>query len=101
MNSKAKQILGLAKGVPIEIGMWSRGTNMMAVLLEDFQVILGMEFMHTTKLVPMPFLNSLYLMGGDDPCVVPVSRGGIKDLQQIFTLQLKKGVRKGELTFVA
>ncbi|CAL9086827.1 unnamed protein product [Musa textilis] len=40
-------------------------------------------------------------MGGDDPCVVPVSRRGTKDPQQLSALQLKKGVRKGELTFVA
>ena len=73
----------------------------MAVPLDNFQVILGMEFMHAAKLVPMPFLNSLCMMGGDDPCVVPVSRRGTKEPQHISTLQLKKGVRKGELTFVA
>ena len=73
----------------------------MAVPLDDFQVILGMEFMHMTKLVPMSFLNSLCMMGGDDPCVVPVSRRGTREPQYILALQLKKGVRKGELTFVA
>ncbi|KAJ8459552.1 hypothetical protein OPV22_032478 [Ensete ventricosum] len=59
-----------------------------------------MEFMHAAKLVQMPFLNFLCLLGGDDPCVVPVSRG-TKDLQLISALQLKKGVQKGESTFVA
>ena len=74
---------------------------MMAMPLDDFQVILRMEFMHTAKLVPMLFLNPLCMMGGNDPYVVPVSRRGTKDPQQISTLQLKKGVHKDELIFVA
>ena len=79
VNSEAKQISGLAKGVPIKIGTWSGNTNMMAVPLDDFQVILGIEFIHATKLVPMSFLNSLCVMGGDDPCVVPVSPRGARE----------------------
>ena len=86
VNSEARRISGLAKGVPIRIGTWSGNTNMMAVPLDDFQVILGMEFMHASKLVPMPFLNSLCMMGGDDPCVVPVSRRGTKEPQHISAL---------------
>ncbi|CAL9120466.1 unnamed protein product, partial [Musa textilis] len=101
VNSEAKRISGLAKGVSIKIGSWSGRTNMMAVPLDDFQVILGMEFMHAAKLVPMPFLDSICLMGGDNPCVVSVTRRGTQDPQQLSALQLKKGVRKGELTFVA
>ena len=67
---------------------------MMAVPLDDFQVILGMKFMHAAKLVSMSFLNSLCMMGGDDPCVVPVSLRGTKEPQHISALQMKKGVRK-------
>ena len=75
----------MAKGLPIKIGTWRGNTNMMSVPLEYFQVILGMEFMHTTKLVPMSFLNSLCMMGGDDPCVVLVSRRETREPQQIST----------------
>ncbi|XP_064967007.1 uncharacterized protein LOC135613935 [Musa acuminata AAA Group] len=38
VNSEAKQISGLAKGVPIKIGTWNEGTNMMAMPLDDFQL---------------------------------------------------------------
>lgn len=74
---------------------------MIVVLLDGFQVIIEMEFMHITKLAPMSFLNSLCLMRDDDPYMVLVFRGGTKDPQQISTLQLKEVVRKDELTFVA
>ena len=40
VNSEARPIAGLAKGVPIKI--WFLGAvNLMAVPLDDFQVILG------------------------------------------------------------
>ncbi|KAJ8472311.1 hypothetical protein OPV22_026654 [Ensete ventricosum] len=65
VNSEAKWISGQAKGIPVKIGTWSGSTNLMAVPLDNFQVILGMEFMHAAKLVPVPFLNFLCLMGGE------------------------------------
>ena len=47
VNLEAKQIFGLARRVPIKIATWSESTNIMAVSLDDFQVILRIEFMHT------------------------------------------------------
>lgn len=43
------------------------------VSLDDFQVILGVKFMHMAKMVPM-FLNSLYLIEVDDPYMILVSK---------------------------
>lgn len=54
---------------------------MMAVSLNDFQMIIKIEFMYATKMVSMSFLNSLRLMGGDVPYVVSVFQGGTKDPQ--------------------
>lgn len=45
---------------------------MVVVPLDNF-VILRIEFMHSAKMVLMPFLNSLCLIGGNDPRVVLVS----------------------------
>lgn len=79
VNSKAKQIFDISKRVFIKIGTYSGSPNMMVVSLDEFQVIHRMEFMHTIKLVLMSFLNSLCLMGGDDPYVISISRGGTKN----------------------
>nr|CAD1839581.1 unnamed protein product [Ananas comosus var. bracteatus] len=100
VNSKAQPIAGLAKEVPVNIGSWTGKANFMSVPLDDFQVILGMEFLQTARGVPMPFLDALYMMGDDSPCVVPVVRK-TTDARQISALQLKKGVKRGELTYVA
>lgn len=73
MNSEAKQISELVKRVPIKIKTWSISTYMMVVPLNNLQVILEMEFMHTVKFLPMSFLNSLCLMGGNNLYVVLIS----------------------------
>lgn len=62
----------VGKGNPIKIRTWSESTNMVVVPLDNF-VILRIEFMHSAKMVLMPFLNSLCLIGGNDPRVVLVS----------------------------
>ena len=38
--------------------------------MDDFDVVLGMEFLLAHHVIPMPATNSLMIMG-DDPCVVP------------------------------
>nr|CAD1823067.1 unnamed protein product [Ananas comosus var. bracteatus] len=100
VNSKAQPIAGLAKEVPVSIGSWTGKANFMSVPLDDFQVILGMEFLQTARGVPMPFLDALCMMGDESPYVVPVVRK-TTDARQISALQLKKGVKMGELTYVA
>lgn len=49
VNSKAEPIYGLAKGVNIQIENWSKRTNFMALPLDDFQVILMVEFLYVGK----------------------------------------------------
>nr|CAD1832986.1 unnamed protein product [Ananas comosus var. bracteatus] len=100
VNSKAQPIAGLAKEVPVSIGSWTSKANFMSVPLEDFQVILGMEFLQMSRGVPMPFLDALCMMGDESLCVVPMVRK-TTDARQISMLQLKKGMRRGELTYVA
>nr|CAD1838547.1 unnamed protein product [Ananas comosus var. bracteatus] len=100
VNSKAQPIAGLAKEVPVSIGSWTSKANFRSVPLDDFQVILGMEFLQTARGVPMPFLDALCMMGDESPYVVPVVRK-TTDARQISALQLKKGVKRGELTYVA
>lgn len=99
VNSEAQPIHGIAKAVPVKLGQWEGHMNLTAVPLDDFQVSLGMEFLREIKAVPMPFVGSLCMMG-DNPCMVPTIAKGSDD-KFISALQLKKGVRRGEPTYVA
>uniref|UniRef100_A0A5K1DJK4 Aspartic peptidase DDI1-type domain-containing protein n=1 Tax=Nymphaea colorata TaxID=210225 RepID=A0A5K1DJK4_9MAGN len=44
-NSEARPILGEAKGATVQIEGWTGVTNFSVVPLDDFKVILGMEFL--------------------------------------------------------
>lgn len=99
VNSQATPIHGLAKSVPLKMGAWVGRINLLAVPLDDFRVILGMDFLRQTKAVPMPFVDSLGMFG-ECPCFVPVSTRKDEG-KMISALQLKKGLRKGELTYLA
>lgn len=89
VNSEAQPIHGVAKSVPVKLGEWEGRTNLTAVPLDDFQVILGMEFLRETKAVPMPFAGSLCMLG-DHPCMVSATTKKTED-KCISALQLKKG----------
>lgn len=102
VNSAACPIAGLAKGVPIRVGSWTGTTNLMAVPLDDFQVILGMDFLHAARVVPMPFLNSICMLGEESPCMVQAVVKRVKDgMELLSALQLKKGLKRGEPTYLA
>nr|CAD1817772.1 unnamed protein product [Ananas comosus var. bracteatus] len=46
VNSKDQPIAGLVnEEVPVSVGSWSGKDNFMLVLMDDFQVILGIEFL--------------------------------------------------------
>ncbi|XP_072971538.1 UBA domain-containing protein Mud1-like [Typha angustifolia] len=53
MNSKCQLIVGQAKVVHIAVGSWRGKANFMMVPLDDFQVILGMEFLQTLEVEPL------------------------------------------------
>nr|XP_010933245.1 protein DDI1 homolog [Elaeis guineensis] len=73
VNSEARPIAGLARDVPIRVGTWSGKANFMAVPLDDFQVIFGMDFLQATRVVSMSFLDALCMIGDESPCVVPIA----------------------------
>ncbi|KAG6515103.1 hypothetical protein ZIOFF_025488 [Zingiber officinale] len=72
VNAKAQAVVGMAYNVPLTVGTWVGKANMMVIPLEDFQIILGMDFLRKTKAVLMPHLDGVM-----------------------------KGLRRGETTYLA
>lgn len=99
VNSEARPIHGVAKDVELRIGGWKGTTFLSVVPLDDFQVILGMEFLSAAKAIPMPGVVSI--MDEGFPCMVPVVHMGKTKVSTISALQLTKGKKKGEATYVA
>ncbi|KAK2988654.1 hypothetical protein RJ640_008994 [Escallonia rubra] len=99
INSAAQPVAGIARSVLIKIGPYEGRTNFSVVIMDDFKLILGLEFLRDTKTTVMPCTNSLAMLGSK-PCVIPTvsHREGERS---ISALQLKKGLKRDETTYLA
>ena len=70
MNSDPQPIQGVAKGVRIEIGSWSGTVDLTVVPMDDFQLVLGMDFFDEVQAFPIPFSRSLCIVDGGRTCLV-------------------------------
>ncbi|KAK2979367.1 hypothetical protein RJ640_018447 [Escallonia rubra] len=88
INSAAQPVAGIARSVLIKIGPYEGRTNFSVVIMDDFKLILGLEFLRDTKTTVMPCTNSLAMLGSK-PCVIPTisPRAGERS---ISALQLKR-----------
>ncbi|KAK2970542.1 hypothetical protein RJ640_001892 [Escallonia rubra] len=70
INSAAQPVAGIARSILIKIGPYEGRTNFSVVIMDDFKLILGLEFLRDTKTTVMPCTNSLAMLGSK-PCVIP------------------------------
>lgn len=89
LNGRATRALD----VEIAIAMWKGITNLIVRLLDDFGVILGMDFLASSNVVPMPHMWVLSFMDESAPCIVPMCRGEPMKNQTLTTLQLCEEVK--------
>ena len=68
MNAKAQLILGMAYGVPVVLDKWQVKQDLLAVTLDDFNVILGLDFFKKARIALMPHMNGILLMNELCPC---------------------------------
>ncbi|XP_039013228.1 uncharacterized protein LOC120142797 [Hibiscus syriacus] len=99
VNSTASMICGGVKRVSIKLGSWEGSVDFTVSHMDDFDVVLGLDFMMAAQVIPVPASSCLMFIG-EQPCVVPATilpRPGKKILSAI---QFKRGVKKGEPSFL-
>ncbi|KAL0385689.1 UNVERIFIED_CONTAM: hypothetical protein Sradi_2963200 [Sesamum radiatum] len=74
INSAAQPIAGVAKSVLIKVGPFEGKTNLSVVVMDDFKLILGLDFLWDTRTAVLPHVDSLMMMGAK-PCVIPTLAG--------------------------
>lgn len=92
VNSPARPIHGVVRGVKTSVGAWCGNLDFSIVSMDEFKVVTGLEFHDQVKAIPMPFANSLCITEGDKACVVPTIRGTKQDLKVFSALKFKKGI---------
>ncbi|KAF2294589.1 hypothetical protein GH714_012849 [Hevea brasiliensis] len=75
VNSTPNPIHGVARDAKVHIGDWHGTLDFFVVSMDDYQCMLGVEFMDQAKVIPMIFANSMCITEGGGTCVVPLLRG--------------------------
>ena len=67
VNSTAKPSHGVARGVTMHIGSWEGRVDFIVAPMDDFKMVLGMDFLQKVKAVPLPFLHSMAILEEEKP----------------------------------
>ena len=93
VNSPAKLIAGIAQGMHITLGMWSGKLDFSIVPMDDFKMVLSMEFFDQVHAFPLPTRNPLSILDESKACMVPTERG--KSEEKTFSpMQFKRAFKK-------
>lgn len=69
VNSSPLPTVGVSRIAQVKLGSWEGKTYLVVVEMDDFDIILGMDFLLEHKAVPIPNARNLLIMG-ERPCVV-------------------------------
>ena len=69
--------------VPLNIGEWSGVINLTIVPLDNFDVVLGHEFIKKEKATPMPHLESITFLARENPINVRMTKRLPRELKLI------------------
>ena len=103
VNSKTQKIQGIAKNVPMQVGDWKGTCNLLCVPLDDFDLIIGVDFLLKAKVALIPHFGGLVVLKERQPCFVQALRandGGKVQPEMLSTIQLKKGLKQGQDTYI-
>ncbi|KAL0385887.1 UNVERIFIED_CONTAM: hypothetical protein Sradi_2983000 [Sesamum radiatum] len=98
INSAAQPIAGVAKSVLIKVGPFEGKTNLSVVVMDDFKLIIGLDFLWDTRTAVLPHVDSLMMMGAK-PCVIPTLAGRTGE-RNLSAMQFEKGCKRSEPSYL-
>ncbi|KAK4422092.1 hypothetical protein Salat_2160200 [Sesamum alatum] len=69
VNAEAELVQGVAS-VELKVGTWQGKCSLRAVTLDDFDLILGMDFLLLAKVTVVPYLSGLFIVDVGCPSFV-------------------------------
>ncbi|KAL9664171.1 hypothetical protein QQ045_019569 [Rhodiola kirilowii] len=74
VNSPTRPNHGIARGVEINAGTWEGRPDFTIVPMDDFKVIIGLDFHDQVKVFSVPFNNTMCILDGNKACIMPITR---------------------------
>lgn len=62
VNSPFKTIHGIVQDIPLNVGSWEGCTDLTVIEMDDFELILGQDFLKIDKVAVIPHLDSLVFL---------------------------------------
>ncbi|VFQ66115.1 unnamed protein product [Cuscuta campestris] len=94
VNSKPMATFGVARDVKVSLRYLHGPINFSVVTMDDYPIVLGMEFMDKVKAIPIPFANTMCILEEGNTRLVPLEREARLREKHILAMQLSKGVKK-------
>jgi len=106
VNAKAQRIMGTAYGVPLTLEKWQGKHDLLVVTLDDFDLILGLDFLKKAKIALMPYLGGILIASETCPSFVPCYKDSAAESKKgsssmISAIAISKALRKGNEVYVA
>ncbi|KAL2237827.1 UNVERIFIED_CONTAM: Retrovirus-related Pol polyprotein from transposon opus [Sesamum indicum] len=98
INSAAQPIACVDKSVLIKVGAYEGKTNLFVMVMDEFKLILGLEFLRDTRTTVLPHVDSLMMMGAK-PCVILTLAGCTRD-KNLSAMQFEKGRKRNEPSYL-
>ena len=97
VNSQAKAAAGIASGVTVHIGRWTGKIDFTVMPLDDFEMILGQDFLRRQEAVLLSFADKLVIFKGKRPSVVKTVAGKPDEQDRfVSAVKAKKTARWSE-----
>ena len=94
VNSVVKPSQGVARGVTMKIGSWEGKIDFTVAPMDDFKIVIGMDFLRQVRAVPIPFLRSMAILEEEAPCMVPTITESKAKTPMLSAMQLGKGLKR-------
>ncbi|XP_068639545.1 uncharacterized protein [Aristolochia californica] len=102
INSAAREVSGVAKTVSANVGNLVWKFDFTIVPMDDFKVILGMDFLTTCKAFILPSLGIVGILDEGGACMINGFKTNVTENEKsISALQLKHGLKQGCSTYLA
>jgi hypothetical protein len=94
VNSKEKETTGVSSSVHIRLDKWEGRANFIVMPMDDFEVILGKEFLRRMHSVLMPWMDKMVILGEQKAWVVcTTARKSGGKVQLVSALSMKRETR--------
>ncbi|KAK2994040.1 hypothetical protein RJ640_018797 [Escallonia rubra] len=101
VNAEAKPLQGTIRRVEMCLGKWKGFVNFSVARMDDFKVVLGLDFLRQVNALVSPYNNAMCIMERGTACVVPLFGGTSSTMTSMRLSGIGEEAKKSEGTYLA